>query len=217
MFDLGRSFIATVERSPSALAVVDGDRRLSYAQWYAEVCRVIDGLTALGLRKGDHLAVVLQNRLAMASLHWASQLAGFVIVPRNWRAKAEELDFCITDTEAHAIVYEQVSSAAVAGSAAAHVLPRVAVGGAAGATDHFETFADVGREHTPQAGPEDFSLIFTPREPPGCRKACRAATAPSAPQHSPMSLRTLTPSASALSARCRSTTRWGCVRCWRWC
>ena len=160
MFDLGRSFIATVERSPSALAVVDGDRRLSYAQWYAEVCRVIDGLTALGLRKGDHLAVVLQNRLAMASLHWASQLAGFVIVPRNWRAKAEELDFCITDTEAHAIVYEQVSSAAVAGSAVAQILPRVAVGAAAGATDHFEIFADVGREHTPQAGPEDFSLIF---------------------------------------------------------
>jgi len=160
MFDLGRSFIATVERSPSALAVVDGDRRLSYAQWYAEVCRVIDGLAALGLRKGDHLAVVLRNRLAMASLHWACQLAGIVIVPLNWRAKAEELDFCMTDAEAHAIVYEQVSSAAVAGSAVAQILPRVAVGAAAGATDHFEIFADVGREHTPQAGPEDFSLIF---------------------------------------------------------
>ena len=74
MFDLGRSFVASVERSPNALAVVDGDRRLSYAEWYAEVCRVIDGLTALGVRKGDHLAVVLQNRLAMASLHWRVSL-----------------------------------------------------------------------------------------------------------------------------------------------
>jgi 2-furoate---CoA ligase len=81
MFDLGRSFVASVERSPNALAVVDRDRRLNYAEWYAEVCRVIDGLAALGLRKGDHLAVVLQNRLAMASLHWACQIAGIVIVP----------------------------------------------------------------------------------------------------------------------------------------
>jgi 2-furoate---CoA ligase len=76
----------------------------------------------------------------------APQLAG----------KAEELDYCLTDAEARTVVCEQVSSAAVAGSAAAQVLPRVAVGGAVGATDHFETFADVGRQHTPQAGPEDF-------------------------------------------------------------
>jgi 2-furoate---CoA ligase len=93
MFDLGRTLVATVERRPSALAVVDGDRRLSYAEWYAEVCRVIDGLAALGLRKGDHLAVVLQNRLAMASLHWASQLAGFVIVPLNWGPKPKSSTF----------------------------------------------------------------------------------------------------------------------------
>ena len=67
MFDLGRSFVASVERSANALAVVDGDRRLSYAEWYGEVCRVIDGLAALGLRKGDHLAVGLQNRLVIAT------------------------------------------------------------------------------------------------------------------------------------------------------
>ena len=215
MFDLGRSFVASVERSPNALAVVDGDRRLSYAEWYAEVCRVIDGLTALGVRKGDHLAVVLQNRLAMASLHWACQLAGVVIVPLNWRAKAEELDYCLIDAEARAVLYEQISSVAVAGSAAAQVLPRVAVGGAAGATDHFETFADAGRQHTPQAEPEDFSLIFYTSGTTGPPKACHAATGPSAPPHSPMSRRTSTPSASALSARCRSITRWACVRCWR--
>jgi len=32
MFDLGRSFIASVERSPRSLAIVDGDRRLTYAE-----------------------------------------------------------------------------------------------------------------------------------------------------------------------------------------
>ena len=74
MFDLGRSFIAGVERSPNALAVVDVDLRLSDDEWYAEVCRVIDGLAALASRKGNHLAVVLQNRLAMASLHWLAAL-----------------------------------------------------------------------------------------------------------------------------------------------
>jgi 2-furoate---CoA ligase len=83
MFDLGRSFLANVERSSDALAIVDDDHRLTYAEWYAEIGRVADGLTALGVRRGDRLAVILQNRIEMASVHWACQLLGFVVTPLN--------------------------------------------------------------------------------------------------------------------------------------
>jgi hypothetical protein len=92
MFDVDRSFIAAVEGSARAVAIVDGEQRLGYTEWYGEICRVIDGLADQGLRKGDHLAVIRQNRLAMASLHWAYQLAGFIVMPLNWRMKAEELE-----------------------------------------------------------------------------------------------------------------------------
>jgi 2-furoate---CoA ligase len=40
MFDLGRTLLAVVERSPDALAIVDRVRRLSYAAWYREIGRV---------------------------------------------------------------------------------------------------------------------------------------------------------------------------------
>jgi len=160
MFDLGRSFLASVERNPHALAIVDGDQRLSYSEWYAEICRVVDGLAALGLHKGDHLALVLQNRLAMASLHWAGQLAGIIVTPLNWRVKAQELDYCLTDAEARAVVFEEVSASAVAGSNVARQLPRIGVGTATDATCQYETFGNPGRQYKPQAGPEDFSLLF---------------------------------------------------------
>jgi 2-furoate---CoA ligase len=160
MFDLGRTFIASAERSPRTLAIVDGERRLSYGEWYAEICRVIAGLAAQGLRKGDRLCVVLQNRLAMASLHWACQFAGIVVVPLNWRVKAEELDYCLADAGAGAVAFEPISAAAVAGAAAARRLPRIAVDAAAGGSCAFESFADAGREHAPQAGPDDLSLLF---------------------------------------------------------
>jgi 2-furoate---CoA ligase len=160
MFDLGRSFLASVERNPRALAIVDCDQRLSYSEWYAEICRVIDGLAALGLHKGDHLAVVLQNRLAMASVHWACQLAGIIVTPLNWRVKAEELDYCLADADARAVVFEEVSATAVAGSNVAQQLPWIGVGGATGATCQYETFGSAQRQYTPQAGPEDFSLLF---------------------------------------------------------
>ena len=92
MFDLGRTFLAAVERSPDATAIVDGDQRLGYASWYEEIARVAGGLTALGLRRGDRLAVILQNRLEMASLHWACQFAGIVVTPLNWRIKPTQRD-----------------------------------------------------------------------------------------------------------------------------
>src|SRR5260370_26295773 len=99
MFDLGRTLLAVVERSPDAMAIVDGERRLSYAAWYREIGRVGGGLAALGLSPRDRLAVILQNRLEMATLHWACQFVGIVVTPLNWRIKAEELDYCLGDAE----------------------------------------------------------------------------------------------------------------------
>jgi len=79
MLDLGTSFVASVARDPSAVAIVDGDLRLTYAQWYGRVSALVAGLNEIGLRPGDHLVTALQNRFEAATLHWACQLAGIVI------------------------------------------------------------------------------------------------------------------------------------------
>ena len=67
MFDLGRSFLASVERSPGATAIVDGDVRLSYENWMSRISALADGLASLGLKRGEHVLVVMQNRWQMAS------------------------------------------------------------------------------------------------------------------------------------------------------
>jgi 2-furoate---CoA ligase len=159
VFDLGRTFLASVERNPNAAAIVDGETRLTYAAWHREICRVLAGLDALGLRRGDHLLVALQNRVEMASLHWACQLSGVVMTPVNWRAKADELDYCAADAEARAVVFQDVTEAAVAGSPAAQRIPRVAVGGVAGGTLAFEALGG-GAPTEPRASAEDVSLML---------------------------------------------------------
>src|SRR5689334_1585242 len=106
MLDLGRTLLATVERSPQALAIVDGAARLTYAAWFDMIRRAVAGLDALGLAPGDHLVVVLQNRLEMATLHWACQLAGVIATPLNWRAKADEVDYVLGDAAARAVAFE---------------------------------------------------------------------------------------------------------------
>jgi 2-furoate---CoA ligase len=130
MLDLGTSFLASVARDPDALAIVDGDVRLTYRAWHQRISGLVTGLDALGLVPGDHLVTLLQNRWEAASIHWACQFAGIVITPLNWRSTADELDFCVADSEAKAIVYEGVSAEAVRSSQEARARPRIAVGDA---------------------------------------------------------------------------------------
>jgi 2-furoate---CoA ligase len=181
MFDLGRTFLATVERSPAALAVVDGDRRLSYAEWHVEICRVTSGLAALDLKRGDRLAVVLQNRLEMATLHWACQFGGIVVTPLNWRIKADELDYCITDSGARAIVFDTVAAPAVSDSANAREIPRIALDNIDGATCRLSEITGYSSNAFPQASSEDLSLLLytsgTTGRPKGVPRSHRAERA----------------------------------------
>jgi 2-furoate---CoA ligase len=127
MLDLGLSFLGSVARDPGALAIVDGDVRLSYTQWYRRVSALVAGFDAIGLNAGDHLVTALTNRWEAASLHWACQFTGIIITPVNWRSTASEIDFYLEDADAKAVVYEDASAVAVAGSALAQKLPRIAL------------------------------------------------------------------------------------------
>ena len=168
MLDLGRTFLQSVERNPQALALVDDSLRLTYAQWAGRVGAVQRALAEMGLKRGDHLLVVLQNRWQMASLHWACQFAGIVITPINWRAKADEIDYCLHDSSAKALVFEALSKEAVDASAQSAKVLRIGVGigvdAGAGATYNvhasFEDWTSSVFEATPQASAEDLSLML---------------------------------------------------------
>lgn len=162
MLDLGRSFLASVERNPDAVAMVDGERRLTYQQWFAVIQSLAAGLKGLGLARGDHLVVVLQNRWEMATLHWACQFAGIVMTPLNWRLKPEELDYCAADAGARVLVYQDVSADAVAASPVAQGMRRVVVGSVPGDGElAFDALLNTPASGTIlEATPEDWSLML---------------------------------------------------------
>ena len=111
--DLGTIFQRTVIRDPDACAVVDGDRRRTYAEWHDEIRRIAGSLGARGIGPGDHIVAVLSNRFEMATLYWACQMLGAVFTPFNWRAGAEEIAHVLTDAEARLVVFEDRSRDAV--------------------------------------------------------------------------------------------------------
>jgi 2-furoate---CoA ligase len=142
MLDLGLSFLGSVARDPNVLAIVDGELRLTYAQWYRRISALVAGLDSLGLAYGDHIVTALQNRWEAATLHWACQFAGMIITPVNWRSTAGELDFFLQDAEAKALVYEEASAAAASGSQLSSRLPRIALDGASPGATPFAAVTD---------------------------------------------------------------------------
>ena len=182
MLDLGTSFVGSVARDPDVLAVVHDEIRLTYAQWYRRISSVVASFDRIGLKTGDHIVTVLQNCEAAATLHWACQLAGLVITPVNWRAKDDELDFCIENSEARAVVYQDVSAQAAAKSKRAPHLPRIAIGcDDAGAIAFSRIVAEPAADATPRVGPEDWSVMLytsgTTSRPKGVPRRHRAERA----------------------------------------
>src|SRR5262249_50359775 len=221
MLDLGTSFLASVARDPEALAIVDADVRLSYRAWYGKISALVAGLDSLGLKPGYHLVTVLQNRWEAATIQWACQFAGIIMTPLNWRSTAQELDFCLQDAEAKAIVYEEVSAAAVRSSDQARSRARIAVGEALAQDLPFESLIGANAAGVrPRVGAEAWSVMLytsatTARPTPWPRPHRHARSAGRAASRSPrsrMSRRISTRRTSARSAPCRSTTPWVCAR-----
>jgi len=163
MLDLGTTFLQSVERRPHAQALVDDGVRWTYGQWRAEIARVVGALLRMDLRRGDRILSVLQNRHQAATLHWACQFAGVVIVPLNWRAKPEEIDYCLDDAEAKVLFFEAASEAATQSSSAASRVPCIGVGALDGAVAclSWDTWRD-GPEADllPRADAHDLSLML---------------------------------------------------------
>ncbi len=175
MLDLGTSFLASVERDPNALAIVDGEMRLSYRQWYDKISALAAALRETGLKRGDHVLTAMQNRWENASLHWACQFLGLVVTPLNWRAKADEIDFGIEDADAKAVFYEASTEEAVRLSRLAQNLPQFSA----------EALADIMKGKAPDVVPvadaADWSLMLytsgTTSKPKGVPRRHRAERA----------------------------------------
>ena len=183
MLDLGLSFLGSVARDPNALAIADGEIRLTYAQWYRRIAAVVAGFDAIGLRPGGHLVTALQNRWEAATLHWACQFAGIVITPVNWRSSASEIDFYLDNAEAQAIAYEDASAAALAGSDFAQRLRRIALDTAQWGSDIAFTALAGGDapDAMPRADAEAWSVMLytsgTTAQPKGVPRRQRAERA----------------------------------------
>ena len=94
-------------RRPDAEAVVDGGRRLTYAELDLRATTVADGFARLGVARGERVLLVLRNRLEHVIAYWALQKLGGVAVPVNFRLAANELRYVLEDSGARLALFEE--------------------------------------------------------------------------------------------------------------
>ncbi len=106
--NLGLSLLYAAERTPEADALVDGDDRLSYASLQRVAATLAAGLAEQGVERGDRVAAVLKNRRQTVELYWACQWLGAVFVPLSWRVAAADVAYCVADSGARVVAFEEV-------------------------------------------------------------------------------------------------------------
>jgi len=97
-------------------AVVCGETRLTHRELGARCRRLAGALAALGLRRGDRVAVVGPNCHRYLELYLAVPAAGFVLVPLNARLGTAELRRSLVDSGA-TVIFEGPRATVGAGDA----------------------------------------------------------------------------------------------------
>lgn len=85
-------------------AVIDGDKRFTYAQFNERVNRLGNALLAMGLKKGDRVALLSVNRHQLMEGLFACYKTGLVAVPLNARLGVPELVHMLNNSESSCLI-----------------------------------------------------------------------------------------------------------------
>src|SRR6266850_3082801 len=80
---------------PEREAVVDGDLRLSYEQFFVRCDAWSAALQTLGVKQGDRVAYIAPNTHAQLESFYAVPQIGGVLVPLNYRLSPAEFAYII--------------------------------------------------------------------------------------------------------------------------
>jgi acyl-CoA synthetase (AMP-forming)/AMP-acid ligase II len=102
--NLGQILKVNAKKFPDSVALKDKERSLTYPSLNKRVNRLSQALLALGLTKGDKVAVLLENCIEIVEVYLATAKTGIVIVPINFRLLGPEIEYILNDSDAQAII-----------------------------------------------------------------------------------------------------------------
>jgi len=150
--------------TPRDVAVVDGDRSLTYAALDERSSRLANALLTRGLAAGDRVAIVLGNRLEYPEIAAGLAKAALPSVPINPRLVAAEMEYILRHSGAKAVILDDALAGAVSpGIASCRIGHVLSLGGMQLGAD-YESALAVARPVDPRVEldeTEPFTICYT--------------------------------------------------------
>jgi fatty-acyl-CoA synthase len=163
------SFLTGAARAYSQkIAVIDGERRYSYAQLLDRCTRLASALSALGVKRLDTVAIIASNVLEMIEAHYGVPMLGAVLNPLNTRLDAATIAFSLNHGNAKVLIADSdyMPLATEALRLVDHKIAVISIG-EAGQPEFldYEAVLWTGDPNFPWSGPEDewqsLCLLYT--------------------------------------------------------
>ncbi|SBW22801.1 Long-chain-fatty-acid-CoA ligase [Candidatus Protofrankia californiensis] len=87
-------------------AVVAGDRRYTYQEYFERLRKTGRGLRSLGLEAGDRVAIICSDRLEVIDVYYGAMWANLVTVPLNPRLPEDDHAYILQSSGATALLYD---------------------------------------------------------------------------------------------------------------
>jgi acyl-CoA synthetase (AMP-forming)/AMP-acid ligase II len=88
---VGDMIAKNARKFPSKLAVVSGEKRMSFSEYNERINRLASSLLRMGVKKGDRIGVLLHNCHQFLEIYFASAKIGSIFCPYNNHFKHKEL------------------------------------------------------------------------------------------------------------------------------
>ena len=142
-------------------AVVDGDLRLTYAEFDERADRLAGAVAAFGVEPGDRVALLAPNSHVLLEAHYGVPRAGAVLVALNNRLSPSELAYIVGHSGARLLIADEIYADAVSAIVAENpeVVPVVAGNGSGDYEDRLAAAPRMRLAVTDEAAP--ISINYT--------------------------------------------------------
>ncbi|MBM3504436.1 MAG: AMP-binding protein [Alphaproteobacteria bacterium] len=149
-------------RDPDRPALTEERRSTTFRQLLARINRVSNTVMGLGLRKGDHSAIMAPNCSEYLEVTVGSAEAGVAPAMVNPRATATELGYICNDAGAR-VLFVHKDAEAVARSADLKTVERIVIIDRNGSgPDDYETLIAQGKDTAPSVALEEWDVFSVP-------------------------------------------------------
>ncbi len=106
----------SAQQVPARVAVIDGERRITFAGLDDRITAFAAGLSSCGVKPGSRVFLMLGNRLEFVIAFYSVLRAGAVAVPINPRCTSAELEYMVSEVGGRLLISEHECSNVIAGA-----------------------------------------------------------------------------------------------------